>query len=305
MRKRRIIDISTEEKKKEVFEKFSGFTSKNQAHIYFGISDNKQGSEYLKEIAESVGFDLNLYKERRKKPIRYCKQCGKEITSKWGKDFCCSSCAAKYNNEHRDKSIYEKVASKLRKEVHAPKKHTVYVPKEKFCEICGKKLEGRKRKYCSLSCRNRSKYLNGGQEMICQECGKTFKSGDANRKFCSNECSSKYRNKEFLKKWSNSELILNPNLTLPKVIRNFLFEKAHYKCEECGFEGYNRATNNTILQIHHIDGNSGNNIIENLKVLCPNCHAMTENYMALNKGNSARDKRYKRGRNQKGTGSDC
>ena len=49
----------------------------------------------------------------------------------------------------------------------------------------------------------------------------------------------------------------------------------------------------------------GNNSINNLKVLCPNCHAMTENYMALNKGYSARDKRYKGGRNQKGTGSDC
>lgn len=296
MKKRKIIDISTEEKKKEVFDKFDSFTSKNQAHEYFGISDNKQGSEYLKEIATSVGFNLNFYKERKKRQIRYCKQCGNEITSKWGKDFCCSACASKYNNEHRDKSIYEKIASKLKKDKKI---------EEKYCIICGKKLEGYQRKYCSLSCRNRSKYLNEGQEMICQECGKTFKSRDANRKFCSNECSSKYRNKEFLKKWNNRELILNPNSTLPKVIRNFLFEKAHYKCEECGFEGYNRATNNTILQIHHIDGNSGNNIIENLRVLCPNCHAMTENYMALNKGNSARDKRYEGGRNQKGTGPDC
>ena len=94
-------------------------------------------------------------------------------------------------------------------------------------------------------------------------------------------------------------------MSLPKSIRQFLYEKASYKCEECGFEGYNKAANNTILQIHHIDGNSGNNSINNLKVLCPNCHAMTENYMALNKGYSARDKRYKGGRNQKGTGSDC
>ena len=91
--KRKIIDISTEEKKKDVFKKFDGFRNKSQAHEYFGISDNKQGSEYLQEIALSVGFDLNLYKERRKKPIRYCKQCGKEITSKYGKYFCCSTCA--------------------------------------------------------------------------------------------------------------------------------------------------------------------------------------------------------------------
>ena len=95
--KRKIIDISTEEKKKDVFDKFNSFTSKNQAHEYFGISDNKQGSEYLKEIAKSVGFDINLYKAKKKKPIRYCKKCGKEINSKWGKVFCSSACAAKYN----------------------------------------------------------------------------------------------------------------------------------------------------------------------------------------------------------------
>ena len=208
MRKRRIIDISTEEKKKEVFEKFSGFTSKNQAHEYFGISDNKQGSEYLKEIAESVGFDLNLYKERRKKPIRYCKQCGKEITSKWGKDFCCSSCAAKYNNEHRDKSIYEKVASKLRKEVHAPKKHTVYAPKEKFCEICGKKLEGRKRKYCSEKCSWKGRHIK--YEHVCLHCGKAF-TGQKNTKFCSNTCSSEYHKSIKVKKWLSGDLKINPN----------------------------------------------------------------------------------------------
>lgn len=216
MRKRKIIDISTEEKKKEVFDRFNSFTSKNQAHKYFGISDNKQGSEYLKEIATSVGFDLNLYKDRKNKLTRYCKECGKEITSKWGKDFCCSACAAKYHNKHRDKFVYKIIASKLKKDKKI---------EEKYCIICGKKLEGHQRKYCSLSCRNRSKYLNEGQEMICQECGNTFKTRDSNRKFCSNECSSKYRNKEFLKKWSNSELILNPNSTLPKVIRNFYLKR--------------------------------------------------------------------------------
>ena len=53
-------------------------------------------------------------------------------------------------------------------------------------------------------------------------------------------------------------------------------------------------TGNSILQFHHIDGDSSNNKEENLQVLCPNCHAMTENYMALNKGKSARINRYKK-----------
>lgn len=298
MRKRKIIDISTEEKKRLVFEKLNGFSSKNQAHNYFGISDNKQGSDYLKQIANEVGFDLSLYKERRKKPIRYCKQCGKEINSKWGKEFCSSSCAATYNNEHRDKDVYEKIGNKLRKD-------NKKCPKDKYCEVCGKKLEGHQHKYCSESCRNRNKYLTQGQEFICQECGKIFKSRNPNRKFCSNECCAKHRGKETIDKWIKGEYFLDSNSRLPKYIRLFLYEKAHYKCEECGFEGYNKKTNNTILQIHHIDGNCGNNSSENLKVLCPNCHAMTENYMALNKGKSARSKRYKGESNQQGVGSDC
>ena len=49
MSKRKIIDISTEDKKKEVFEIFDSLSSKNRAHEYFGISDNTQGSEYLKK----------------------------------------------------------------------------------------------------------------------------------------------------------------------------------------------------------------------------------------------------------------
>lgn len=289
-KKKKVIDISTEEKKKEVFERLDGFTSKNQAHEYFGISDNKQGSEYLKQIALSVGFDLSIYKERRKKPIRYCKQCGKEITSKWGKDFCCSSCANSYNNRKRGKESYKKLGQNfVKKEL---------LKEKRYCIICGKELKGCQTKYCSVSCRNRNKYLTEGTELVCQECGKTFKSRDNNRKFCSNECSAKHRTKKYLEKWADGKVEINPNQKLPKSVREFLFKKVNYKCEECGFEGYNKATNNTILQIHHIDGNSGNNAIENLKVLCPNCHAMTENYMALNKGKSARNKRYAKRREQ-------
>lgn len=31
-------------------------------------------------------------------------------------------------------------------------------------------------------------------------------------------------------------------------------------------------------QIHHIDGDTKNNTLENLIMICPNCHAQTENY---------------------------
>ena len=98
----------------------------------------------------------------------------------------------------------------------------------------------------------------------------------------------------YVEKWLKGELKINPNVSFPLSIRKYLLEKYNNKCQQCGFEGYNKLTGNSILQIHHSDGDSSNNSVENIQLLCPNCHAMTENYMALNKGNSSRDKRYKK-----------
>lgn len=36
------------------------------------------------------------------------------------------------------------------------------------------------------------------------------------------------------------------------------------------------------LELHHLDGNRFNNTLVNLKLLCPNCHALTDNYRAKN-----------------------
>lgn len=54
-----------------------------------------------------------------------------------------------------------------------------------------------------------------------------------------------------------------------------------WKCEKCRrteWEGQQIP-----LCVHHIDGNHINNQIENLQVLCPNCHAQTDNYCGRNK----------------------
>lgn len=67
--------------------------------------------------------------------------------------------------------------------------------------------------------------------------------------------------------------------------RCYLLQKAAYKCTRCGFDE-RRPCGSTILEIDHIDGNHQNNVIENLQVLCPNCHALTPKYRNWhNKGN--------------------
>ena len=37
------------------------------------------------------------------------------------------------------------------------------------------------------------------------------------------------------------------------------------------------------LELHHINGNNRDNRLENLQLLCPNCHALTESYRGKNK----------------------
>jgi Zn finger protein HypA/HybF involved in hydrogenase expression len=56
-----------------------------------------------------------------------------------------------------------------------------------------------------------------------------------------------------------------------------------YKCECCGLTEW--LGEPIPLELDHIDGDSINNTIENLRVLCPNCHAKTPTYRGKNKRN--------------------
>lgn len=56
-----------------------------------------------------------------------------------------------------------------------------------------------------------------------------------------------------------------------------------HQCEECLLKEWN---NKLIpLEIHHKDGDHLNNKLDNLQLLCPNCHSFTDNYRGRNRGN--------------------
>lgn len=49
-----------------------------------------------------------------------------------------------------------------------------------------------------------------------------------------------------------------------------------YKCEICGISEW--LGKPITLQLHHIDGDPTNDTLENLQILCPNCHSQTDSY---------------------------
>ena len=77
-------------------------------------------------------------------------------------------------------------------------------------------------------------------------------------------------------------LIANSSYQSFKLKRRLLDEGLkEYKCELCGL--YEWQDNHIPLELHHINGNNRDNRLDNLKLLCPNCHALTDSYRGRNK----------------------
>jgi len=58
--------------------------------------------------------------------------------------------------------------------------------------------------------------------------------------------------------------------------RIFKEEIKEKKCERCGITQWQDRT--IMFDMHHIDGNSHNHRIDNLEILCPNCHSQTDTF---------------------------
>ncbi|NBU96684.1 MAG: hypothetical protein EBS19_00500 [Spirochaetia bacterium] len=63
-----------------------------------------------------------------------------------------------------------------------------------------------------------------------------------------------------------------------RLIQEKVFEHQCNKCKEKTW------LNHPIpIELHHKDGDNSNNVLSNLELLCPNCHALTDNYRSKNR----------------------
>lgn len=169
-----------------------------------------------------------------------------------------------------------------------------YEANPKCCKNCGKPIpfEERNRKdFCNHSCsasyNNKGICRNGNplpEHSYCLNCGKEINRG---KKFCDHDCQFEYQYKEYIKQWKENKVDGRKGMyDISSHIRRYFFEKYNSSCQICGWNKINPYTGKVPLQLHHIDGDCLNNKEENLQLLCPNCHSLTENFGSSNKNSS-------------------
>jgi hypothetical protein len=196
-----------------------------------------------------------------------CAACATEFKPKYNSNkarFCSLPCSYKGINAERSE-----------------KKRKAYEADPVLCEVCQSPLTWDQRKtgnrFCSHGCaRTKTNKANSryrAPRYICAGCLVSFQSKSFKKAtYCSIKCQSRHR---FL-------TITVPNVEQGLVasspaLKAYLIHKNGEVCQICKQLPIH-ARRFLRLQIDHIDGNSDNNLPENLRLLCPNCHTQTHTY---------------------------
>ena len=156
------------------------------------------------------------------------------------------------------------------------------------CQYCGAKLEyeSRKNKFCTRSCSAKVNNADRRKIRLCLYCNKQHKS----KKYCSQQCRTDLE-------WQIKKNKINESGKVEgsRQARRYLLEKFN-SCQMCGNDTW--LGKPILLICDHINGNSEDWRLDNLRMICSNCDATTPFYKNKNMGNGRayRRLRYKEGK---------
>lgn len=157
------------------------------------------------------------------------------------------------------------------------------------CTECQAPLtEKDQRKFCSRSCsvsfnnrKSPKRKRAEGSKSACIQCGESLQ-GKAGKKYCSHDCKTLHHTTQRFVAGTAG----------PRSIRTYLLKTRQHQCAVCQLTTWNAQP--IALEVDHIDGDAQNNTENNLRLICPNCHAQTPTWKGRNYGNGTRQKRRKR-----------
>lgn len=199
--------------------------------------------------------------------IKTCENCHREWNAKRSsKRFCGTECAL---------------------EVARTRKHRICI--RNGCETSF--LPGEpEQKFCGRSCAARVSNAESPKRKAMYPTRRCF-CGERlthSKIHCSHEHSFAYRRAYRINEWIDGRSTGSAATgLLSRTFRNHLMEMAGHKCTRCGWGTPNPVLGKPILTVDHIDGNWKNNSVDNLIVLCYNCHTLTPTFNALNIGKGA------------------
>lgn len=164
---------------------------------------------------------------------------------------------------------------------------SLYYSSPKVCECCGSVLpyeQHKEKRFCSRSC---SAFFNNklrSNTARCLNCDKSLEGKPRRQKCCSRSCSL-----EYLKRHKNKNIQESPGDFNDRTLKKFLLDINGHQCQICGRKTW--CGHPIPIELDHIDGHASNNDLENLRLLCSNCHSLTPTYCGKNKGNGREERR--------------
>jgi hypothetical protein len=236
-------------------------------------TETKRLKIYIKHnIKHNVDkFDCPSCKEKEKQKIieentKVCLTCNISFFSYENK-FCSNSCAATTINKTR-------VCNKVHKNTEN------FISNNRFLK--------------------RGPALRYKEYKKCLNCERDFLPVAKTSIFCEQICSSEHRKNQREKELEPLLIegkVISQNIeTNNTIYRRYLIRKFGPRCMKCGWSEVNPFSGKVPIELEHKDGNCINNIPDNLELLCPNCHSLSQFYKGANKreGGSPRYKQWKK-----------